>query len=211
MSLIPLGIRGVNVTTPYKEMVLQFLDEISKAAAVVGCVNTILVKNNRLLGYNTDIYGFKKSLIKYKLKIKGKNILLIGAGGAGRACSWVMGSAGPRNFLIADRLNQRARKVAKLFNGKVLRLDKINDAIPNMDLVVNATPIDLQHIIIPIVKKGSTYYDINYKFKRIQTRRVRVINGLSMLVLQGARSFTLWTGKKPPIEVMEKAAGLKNG
>jgi shikimate dehydrogenase len=210
-GLRALGFRGVNITTPYKEKVIEFLDEIEGEAGTIGAVNTVVVENNRLIGYNTDIYGFNKSLHRYKIDVRDKNVMLIGAGGAARACAHVIEKKSPKKFLITNRTNNKSEIFPQLFNVITIDFAKIDMVIPIMDIVINATSVNMQRRVIPLMKKQTVYYDVNYKFRMPKQRGIKMINGLSMLVFQGAQSFSLWTGKEMPIAVVEKIVGLKNG
>ncbi|MEO0293268.1 MAG: shikimate dehydrogenase [candidate division WOR-3 bacterium] len=204
-----LGFRGFNVTIPYKKEIIQYLDEISQEAKTIDAVNTVLIKEGKLKGFNTDVYGFNQSLSHYKINLKNKKVMLIGAGGVGYACSYIINKKEPSQFFITDKISEKAKKLAKIYNAEFILLKNVRKLIPEMDIIFNATPIDLQDKILNLLKEGSTYYDINYKFKMKQKKGIKVVDGSLMLVLQGARAFTIWTGKKAPIEVMKKAAGFK--
>ncbi len=206
LGLRALGFRGVNITVPYKEKVMEYLDEIPEEVREIGAVNTILIKDDKLIGHNTDKDGFRESLIEYRIDIIDKNILLIGAGGAGRACAYIINSMKPMEFIITDKISERAKILSHLYDAEVIGIDKIENIILKTDIVINATPVDFQEMILPIMKQGATYYDLNYKFKVQRKSGAKVINGLLMLIHQGARSFNLWTQREPPIEIMKKAA-----
>jgi len=210
LGLRALGFRGVNVTVPHKERIVEHLDDIAEEVKKVGAVNTILVEDDKLVGHNTDIHGFKESLTEYKIDIADKDLLIIGAGGAARACACVLHSMTPRRFIVTDTILERARVVSNLFDAEIVAHDKIEDIVPEMDVVINATPADLQEVTLPVMKRGAVYYDMNYKFRTLKREDIKIVNGLLMLVLQGASSFRLWTGKGAPIEVMKKAVGFKN-
>ncbi|MGB3477775.1 MAG: shikimate dehydrogenase [bacterium] len=210
MGLKVLGFRGVNVTIPYKEKVIEYLDDIVNGAKKIGAVNTIVIEGDKLLGHNTDIYGFKESLREYKINVTDNNLLLIGAGGAARACAYVIDSMKPKRFVITDMIFEKAKVLSQTYDAEVIESDKIRNIIPEMDIVINATPEDLQAAVLSVMRQGVVYYDMNYKFKVLRKGGVKVINGLLMLVLQGARAFYLWTGRREPIEIMKKAAGVKD-
>lgn len=202
--------RGLNVTIPYKEKVLDFIDRISPEAERIMAVNTLVIEGRRVIGHNTDLEGFRESLAEKGIRITGRKILLIGCGGAGKACACAILDQEPSEFFVSDLEEDRAKTVAQAFQAepvKFARLDKI--LARNMDLVVNAAPVDLQECILPVLKPGSAYYDLNYQYGMNSKKGVIVLNGLSMLVHQAARSFTLWTGEAAPIPAMKIAAGLK--
>jgi len=209
-GLKALGFRGVNITTPYKRKVFDLLDDIDKNAEEVDAVNTIEIKNSRLIGYNTDIYGFKQSLIEYGITIKHKKVLLLGAGGAAHACGYVINSSAPKEFFVANQTVKKAREFSGLFNAEAVDLDRVAGLIPEMDLVVNATSVDLQHRIIDHMVPGAVYYDLNYTYKLTEKSGVRIINGKLMLLLQGIRSFKIWTEKEPvKINGLKKTMGVQ--
>ena len=149
-------------------------------------------------------------MVEYDIDIKDKKVLLIGAGGAGRACAYIINSKRPKGFIITDKIYERAKILSHLFNAEIIGVERIKNIIPEIDIVINATPVDLQEMISQVTKQGVTYYDLNYKFRFLRREGVKMINGLLMLVYQGAKSFRLWTNKKAPIEIMKKAVGLNN-
>jgi shikimate dehydrogenase len=208
-GLKALGFKGFNVTIPYKKKVIEYLDEFAEEAGKVDAVNTVLLKNKKLKGYNTDVYGFDKSLSHYKIKIKNKKVILIGAGGVGAACSYVINKKKPSRFMITDTIDKKSKELARIYEAENIPLKEIRKLILESDLVLNATPIDLQDKVLPLMKEDSTYYDINYKFKLKEKKGVKVVNGGLMLVLQGARAFTLWTKREAPVEIMKRAAGFE--
>lgn len=210
LGLRSLGFKGVNVTIPYKNKILKYLDDTSDEVRRIGAVNTIIIKNEKLIGYNTDIYGFKESLKEYNISISNKKIMLIGAGGVGHACAYVINSLKPKRFFVVNRTYEKAIDLYEKYNVDIVVIDKIERVIPEIDIIINATSVDLQQIILPNIKEGSIYYDMNYKFKFIKGKGVKMINGLLMLVYQGVKSFELWTNKDAPIEIMKKAVGLKD-
>jgi shikimate dehydrogenase len=208
-GLPALGFKGFNVTIPYKKDVMEYLDEISTDATAIDAVNTVLIEENKLKGFNTDIYGFEESLKKYEIDLSGKKVMLIGAGGVAYACSYIISKKNPSNFIITDIIEEKAENLAKIYHADVITSQKVENIASDSDIILNATPVDLQGRILPLMKEGSTYYDINYKFKSKEQKGVKVVNGSLMLILQGARAFTIWTGQDAPIEVMKKAIGFE--
>ncbi|OGC41245.1 shikimate dehydrogenase [candidate division WOR-3 bacterium RBG_13_43_14] len=204
-DLIRSGFQGVNITIPYKQAVLEYLDSMSKTAIKINAVNTIMIKNGRLIGENTDVDGFQRSLAYHHVKIRDKRILLIGTGGAGRAVGLVIGKLRPASLLITDIVNKQARDFADHIKAEVIRFDRARSLKDRCDMIINAAPVDHQALATVILGSGGLYYDINYTFPRQFIGRMRVINGLEMLVQQGARSFEIWTGKRAPVLVMRKA------
>jgi shikimate dehydrogenase len=208
-GLPALGFKGFNVTIPYKKKVMKYLDEISDDAISIDAVNTVLIEENKLTGFNTDIYGFEESLNKYEIALAGKKVLLIGAGGVAYACSYIINKKKTSSFIITDIIKEKAENLAKIYQADTITSQELENVASDSDIILNATPLDLQSKILPLMKENSVYYDINYKFKVKEQKGVKVVNGSLMLILQGARAFTIWTGKDAPIEVMKKAIGFE--
>jgi shikimate dehydrogenase len=208
-GLSALNFKGFNVTIPYKKKIMEYLDEISKEAISIDAVNTVLIKNNKLNGFNTDTYGFEESLNSYKINPTNKKVFLIGAGGVAYACSYVINKKKPSSFIITDIIEEKAKKLAEVYKADTILSQKSKKMAAESDIILNATPIDFQNKILPLMKEDSVYYDINYKFKLKKQKGVKVVNGSLMLILQGARAFTIWTGEDAPINAMKKAIGYQ--
>ena len=208
-GLSALGFKGFNVTIPYKKKVMEYLDEISADAISINAVNTVLIEDDRLTGFNTDTYGFEESLNTYKINLTNKKIFLIGAGGVAHACSYIINKKKPSSFIITDIIEEKAKKLAKIYKADIISSQKAEKLAAESDIILNATPIDLQDKILPLMKENSVYYDINYKFRIKEQKGVKVVNGSLMLILQGARAFTIWTGRDAPIDIMKKAIGYQ--
>lgn len=215
-SLSAMGFIGINITVPYKQKVMQYLDEIKSSAKMIGAVNTVLVKGGKLIGYNTDGIGFVRSLERdCHFSLKGKTMFLLGAGGAGRAVAIQSALNGLGRIFIADKLTNRAKDLARCVPGcKAVVVNKLQEALKKSDIIVNATPIGLHPkdpVSIPPewIPKGRLVYDLIYNPKKTRllknVRKCKTINGIGMLLYQGASSFEIWTGKKAPVEVMRKA------
>ena len=226
-SIRALNIRGVNITVPHKEAVIKYLDELSKEAKLIGAVNTIENRNGRLIGHNTDGRGFIKSLLEdAKTKVKGKSVLLIGAGGAGKGVAVSCALEGASEVVIANRTIKKAEELAKYlsrhfkkikFFAIPLEKHKILNAIVKIDILINATSLGLQGKgLLPISQKDLhrdlVIYDLIYNPQITPLLKIarragvkKAVNGLGMLIHQGAIAFQIWTGKKPPVDVMKKA------
>lgn len=219
-----LGIRGVNVTIPHKEAVLKYLDYLGHEAGIIGAVNTIVNKNNRLSGYNTDVFGFLKSLKEdLKFNPKSKTVFVIGSGGAARAVGFGLALEGAKRIILTDAIDERSLELAceiELKTGcESIALKKNSPGIPEMilnsQLLVNATPCGMKDkdpiVINPDFLHGAlAIFDLIYnrKTKLIRTAEklsIKAVGGLNMLLYQGAKAFELWTGKRPPLKVMKKA------
>ncbi len=208
-----LNFLGLNVTMPFKTEIIPLLDRVDVTTKKIGAVNTIVVKKGKLIGYNTDGVGAVASL-KAKTRLKGKKVLLIGAGGAGKSISFMLKREGV-HLTIADRNSKKARKLAKLIGCKSNSMGTILGLKP--DILINATPMGMKPKInmLPVPKemlrKGLVVFDIVYNpietklLKLAKGKGCKTINGIEMLINQGVESFELWTEKKAPKEVMRKA------
>jgi shikimate dehydrogenase len=214
-------IRGLNVTIPYKHAVMPFLDRIDKAAAAIGAVNTVVNKNGKLTGYNTDYLGFGETLKKNKINLRNKKVVMLGAGGAAHALAYMINLQKPAKFYILNiDVPMTERLIRKLRLKKVMFSDikktKIKDKImAEADFIINATSVGQHDKNVPYkigkLKKGAVVYDIIYNpaktefLKFARKKGARIMNGLDMLIYQGMHSFKLWTGRKSDYGVIKKA------
>ena len=222
---------GANVTIPHKEEVIPLLDEMDKLAAQIGAVNTIVNRDGRLSGYNTDSPGFAKALSQDGgFECRGKSALLLGAGGAARAVAFALIKEGVRRLSIVNRTEERAevlaaslRKEAQgnvkmtVLSWEVLRSGK---ALSGYDLLVNCTSIGMRHSAMEgktpleasLIPKGALVCDLVYNpeetplLKESKKAGAAVMGGLHMLVYQGAASFELWAGREAPVDIMFRRA-----
>jgi shikimate dehydrogenase len=227
LRALPLfGFWGINVTIPYKEKVLPLLDEVDDEAAAIGAVNTVVVRAGRLSGYNTDAEGFRMALeIDGKTALPGARVLLVGAGGAARAVAYACLARGCGSLLIANRSVARARALGRALQARFPRAAVAAvatqaaswaKAAAACDVVVNTTPLG-RHAADPLpvpaaaLRRGQTVMDISYRPRRTpllvaaQAAGARTVDGLPMLLHQGALAFTLWTGRAAPTAVMRRA------
>ncbi len=222
-SLRVLNIAGVNVTVPHKEKIIPLLDRIDPATKLIGAVNTVVNENGVLVGYNTDASGFIRSLkINMDFEPSGKQVLILGAGGACRAVLVALAFAGVQSITVANRHPERAEKliatVARHFSDVVLfatgyEEQSYQDALADADLVVNATSVGLHGEtlnFLPLERiKGSAFiYDMIYSLskttliKKARDLKLLCDDGLSMLAAQGEDAFALWTGVQPSLGFM---------
>ncbi|MEA1968865.1 MAG: shikimate dehydrogenase [Thermodesulfobacteriota bacterium] len=211
-SVRELGIRGVSITIPFKESVIPLLDEVDGLARQVGAVNTIINKNNRLYGYNTDCRGAVEPLKKL-CKIKDKKICILGAGGAAKAVAVGMKNEEGR-IIIANRSEKRGRALAGQVKGEFVSLVDVNKLSP--DIIINTTSlgmtpdIDQAPVERDFFKKNMIVMDIVYNplktrmLKDAESQGCTIIDGLSMFINQGAAQFELFTGLKAPFDLMRK-------
>ena len=219
-----LNCRGVNLTVPHKILALEIVDEVDADARKLGAVNTVLVKNGKLIGFNTDGYGFTKAITEdFDMTLKGKRVLVLGAGGAGRAIAIQCALAGAAQVTVANRTPAKIAPIAAEITGTKtafqaigLEGDSLQRLIGAVDLIVNATSVGLQAgdvlgLPAKLFAPGVAVYDTIYRPAETQLLRqateagAKVSNGLSMLLHQGAKAFEIWTGRKAPLTVMRRA------
>lgn len=228
-SLLPLGIRGVNITVPHKERVIPFLDELAEDARLIGAVNTIVVEGGRLIGHNTDGRGFLRSLREETgFRPKGKGILLIGTGGAARAISFTLALAGAGSLLLHDIDAGKAEKLAcdvrerTGVRATAVNAEDLRTEAPDADVLINATPLGMKRgdplpCSRDLVRKGHLACDLIYNppatrfLKVARSRGAETLSGIGMLLYQGVIAFELWTGKKAPVSIMKKALAKQMG
>lgn len=229
-GLKALGFVGVNVTIPHKVAIMDYLDEIDNSAKLVGAVNTIVVNEKRLIGYNTDADGYIRSLEQAGITVAGKSAVILGAGGAARAVAAGFVSANITSLTIAARDRNKADMIASLVAGTIPVKGTAWDsqavvaALSTADIVVNATPLGMYPAIASqppllwdLLQQSAAVSDLVYNplvthFMAEGTRRGHtVVGGEGMLIEQGALAFELWTGCRAPREIMRQALleGLK--
>lgn len=209
-----LGIIGSNVTIPHKIEVMPYLDEIDKNAAIIGAVNTIKNEAGRLIGYNTDGVGFVKSVIEAGHELKGKHVMVLGAGGASRAVVVELAASGVKAINIrnhtlekAEALAEKVRKNFPQVKVEAAPLEVSEDDLAGVDFLINTTPLGMssRKDLMPIDEKivPPTYLvvcDIVYtphdtKFLKWATQHdLKVVHGIGMLINQAIHSFHIWTG-----------------
>jgi len=213
-----LGFGGLNVTIPLKERALEVVNA-DPIAEEIGAVNTIDFKGGAN-GYNTDGIGARRALEKHNISVKDKRVLLLGAGGATRAIAFQLAHDGA-SLIIANRTAPRAVKLAQDVRsiGDAIGTDMKDLAalVKKVDILVNSTSVGMHPdvnktlVTADMMRKGLVVFDIVYN--PIETRLLKeakragalTINGVNMLVHQGAESFRIWTGREAPIKVMEDA------
>lgn len=212
---------GSNVTIPHKEMILDLIDERTAAVTRVGAANTLVrLPDGRLRADNTDLYGFQRTLVEAGLSVRGATVVVLGAGGAARAVLVALGDAGARRLIVANRRPERAaRLLADLALeglGEAVQLDgeTLRPRLSSAALIVNATAVGWHGDETPLdpalLPAGAAVYDLTYRdtalLRAARMRGLPTLDGLRMLVYQGARSFELWTGQAAPVTIMMAAA-----
>lgn len=221
-----LVLDGFNVTVPYKEEVIGYLNRLSPEAKILGAVNTVKKQGKIWIGYNTDLYGFLKSLRETGFHAKNRCAVILGAGGSARAVVYGLAKSGVRKIAIFNRTIGRAKHVVSQFKKKFPKVNwaiypidqrKLKEVLSNSDLLVNTTKVGLKPSD-PLLVSRSVFpnqkilvYDLIYKPKQTKLLKLasslghKTMNGEAMLLHQGARAFELWTGKRAPIRDMKKA------
>ena len=216
-----LGVRGLNVTVPHKERIVEHLDYLSDEAELLGAVNTVKNENGELTGYNTDAEGFLRSLLEEGVELEGKRALMFGAGGAARAVGYALLKGGVKFLNIVNRNFSRGKEVGELLGklGNVLvyplKESTVEVLLEDVDLIVNTTSLGMKpddpHLFdYSKIPSGVTVVDIIYNppetplLKAAREKGCKTVNGLGMLVHQGAVAFEIWTGEKAPVETMRE-------
>ncbi|MBS7641656.1 shikimate dehydrogenase [Candidatus Bathyarchaeota archaeon] len=219
-----LGIKGFNVTMPFKNEIISYLDKLDEEAALVESVNTVVETDGAFVGYTTDGIGAFETLRSIVNNFDGLHIVVIGAGGAARALVYRL-SMIPCRITILNRTVEKAKTVAGKFssltsNAKIT-YGSLSDSdqrmiIPKADIIVNATPVGMTIPGYPIspslIDRSHVVFDMIYwptETQLLREARLRgaiTINGLPMLVYQAAYSFKLWFGIFPPLDLMFKVA-----
>lgn len=195
-SLVKEGYTGFNVTIPYKEKVITLLDDIDDHANKIGAVNTILIKEDKLIGYNTDSYGFIQGITSQipNFHFPDITVLILGAGGAAKAVIHALIEQKVKKIYLANRTLNRSKSIRHKFpNVEIIRWQDRNNIIKSCDLIVNATPIATNIINTDLIKEDSVIYDlVYYQSNPIEHSKYKKINGLGMLIWQAELSFHLW-------------------
>lgn len=207
-----LGISGVSVTIPHKTAILPLLDEIEPMAGEIGAVNTVVSRDGKLFGSNTDLAGAMAALTQ-KTEIEGKQVWVIGAGGAARAVGYGVTSSGGRLTLL-NRTRDKGELLATEIGAEFKPLSEIRRV--DCDVLINTTSVGMvpgtRAMPVPPdgIERGMTVMDIIYN--PLKTRLLEIaeergcvtVDGVAMFVHQGAAQFELWTGRRAPVEMMKK-------
>lgn len=230
-GLEALNLVGVNVTVPHKQAVMRYMHELSEAARLTGAVNTVCIEGGKFFGYNTDAIGFLNSLDDADYWPEGKRVAVLGAGGAARAVVYALARAGADSVIVLNRTAERAAflvdDLADAFPDSTLSFRALTpEALAaldsGVDLMVNTTSVGMYPDVdtspwpeeVPIPEK-TIFYDLVYNpLETVFLRRARqagmpAIDGVGMLVHQGAFAFEKWTGHQAPLDVMREACLAK--
>jgi shikimate dehydrogenase len=195
-GLKAIGCIGFNVTYPYKEDVITYLDELDEDAKTLNAVNTVLIQNNRLIGYNTDAYGFQQLLIRNNIDVKNKKACILGTGGASRAVALALKKQG------VDRIDFYSRTKSE----NTLSYDEFEDNKTEYSIIINGTPLGMGHYknILPIeplnLNESTVVVDLIYNPNSTKLLTIasengyNIVNGYDMLYYQGLKAYSIWTG-----------------
>jgi shikimate dehydrogenase len=232
-GLKALNVTGFNVTIPHKVAVIPLLDELDPLAEKIGAVNTVVNDNGVLKGYNTDASGFLQALLERDIEPRGKNIVLLGAGGAARAIAYILAERKARLTILNRREElDWAENIAGNIKAD-LALDvevyellpgHLEKSISSADILVNATSVGMspnrKTSLVPpdILKSELIVTDIVYNpvrtrlLKEAESAGAVTVPGIDMLIWQGALAFEKWTGRKAPFDLMKEVVleGLEN-
>ena len=212
---------GINVTVPYKQDVIPYLDLIVNDADKTSSVNTIYLNNeNKIVGENTDVYGFEKSFINKmgNENITKKNILILGSGGVTPSIIYALNKINVKKIFVTNRTLQNAENIKKKFPlVEIITWENFFQRTEEMDIIINATSLGMKsgfdfETLIQKYKPSLIYYDIIYNpletkmVKNFKENKVRTFNGLEMFLFQAQKSFSLWRKITPIIdeEIKEK-------
>lgn len=222
-GLLALGFAGANVTVPHKVAIMEYLDEVDPVAEKIGAVNTLVVRQKRVIGYNTDALGFMAALHRHGFSANAQRVMLLGAGGAARAIAAGVSREQVKSFTIAARRLEQAQNLAATlpdftFTSVGWPSNDFSLALSQADIIIHSTPIGMfphsaeqPSVDIADLKASALVCDLIYN--PVKTRLLQiaaaaghpVLGGMSMLIEQAAAAFELWTGENAPRSVMEQA------
>jgi len=224
------SVLGANVTIPCKEKIIPSLDELSDTAVRIGAVNTVVNRDGKLMGFNTDAEGFVTSLLQdAHYRLRNRKVVLLGAGGVARAVVFALLNEEVTSVTVFNRSLERGRRLVRSFARSAGRIPlaappwtelESSVALQDCDLLVNCTSIGMRFtaaeaespLRADLIPKDALVYDLVYNpeetpfLREAKKAGAETLGGLSMLVYQGAASFELWTGEKAPVDIMLQSA-----
>lgn len=230
-GMVALGIKGFNITLPHKENIIGFLRNVSEEASIVGAVNTVVNENGVLSGYNTDVHGVYETLAPFKDTITGGNVSIFGAGGGARSAIYTLiRNFKPERINIINRTEQKGESLKEYFATRMhfneiksyeLVPPDLIDVLKDSSLIINTTSVGMypnvddtvtsieQSFVKDQIVFDYVYNPLKTKFLQLaESQGAVAIDGLKMLVHQGAKAFELWTGQQMPTEKIHKALKL---
>ena len=223
IGLKTLGVRGFNVTMPYKQKIMEYLDEIDEKAEQLGAVNTVKQKNGRLTGYNTDYFGFRQALADGDISLAGKKVLVLGAGAVSGPVYITMIEEKADYVLWLNRDEEaaefRAEMMNRIYPGSAgsggLSPHSVSAGIEESDIIINITPVGMSanaqkmlNFDPDVFNEEKTVFDVIYSplktplLIEAEKRGARIQNGLRMFINQAKRAFEIWTGISVPEQIL---------
>ena len=215
------NISGINVTLPFKQKIINYLDKVVNDAELTGSVNTVLLHDDKIVtGENTDVYGLQAAYLKEIDNSSNKNALIIGAGGVSPSVVLSIKKSGIKNISITNRTNEKCIFLKKKFNFlNIIPWEDLKSEIKNFDIIINATSLGLKNFAdfnfdfsntrIKVIYIDTIYNPLETKtYKYLKEEGRKVFNGLDMFIYQGQKSFYLWNKINPEID--EKLIELLN-
>ena len=206
-------LNGINITLPYKQKIIPFIDKLVNDAMSTNSVNTILLDDtNNLVGENTDVYGLQAAYLKEISNVRNKRALIIGAGGVSPSVIFALHKSKINNITIVNRTHDKSIFLKKKFNFlNILDWVSLKQEICNFDIIINATSLGLKNgedfkFNFDNVKSSMIYIDTIYNpietktLKYLKDNRIKTFNGLDMFIYQGQKSFYLWNKVNPEID-----------
>jgi len=200
-------IEGVNVTVPFKKTIIPFLDELTVEAKSTQSVNTLYLKDNKVIGHNTDIIGFETSIKKSNFNIVNKEVLILGAGGVAPSIIFALKKMDVSKIKISNRTKEKAENLKKLF--KNIEIIEWGET-PNFDVIINATSIGLKkddyiNLDFSLISKNNLFYDVIYNPRETNFLKTgkslgnTILNGKMMFIYQALSAFNIWHGIEPRV------------
>lgn len=209
-------VAGCNVTVPHKESALALVDDVAPTARRIGAVNTIIPRDGRLVGDNSDAYGYAASIRETYPDFVLDRAIVLGAGGASRSVVVALQDMGASEVIIVNRTLARAEKLAAELGASSADWSTLPELLPMANLVTNATSLGwhdervLDADLVDVLPEGALVTDLTYAttpiLKDAASRGLRTLDGFGMILHQGVRAFELWFGVTPPVDVMRDAA-----
>jgi len=201
-------IKGINVTVPFKKTVIPYLDELSSEAQNTQSVNTIYKKDNKIIGHNTDIFGFETSIKKAEYYLENKEVLILGAGGVVPSIIFSLIKMKASKIKISNRTKEKAENLKKIFKDiEVLKWGEIS----NFDMIINATSLGLKkedslNLDFSSITRNKFFYDVIYNPSETNFLKIgrelgnKTLNGKLMFIFQALSAFNIWHGQTPKID-----------
>ena len=201
-------INGINITVPFKKLVIPYLDELTLEAKKTQSVNTIYLKNNKVLGHNTDVGGFETSIYKSNIDLTNKDILILGAGGVAPSIIYALTKMNVSKITLSNRTKEKANNLNKIF--KEINVIEWGE-LSNFDMIINATSLGLKkedklNLDFSSINKNKIFYDVIYNPKETNFLKTGknlgnvTINGKLMFIYQAFLAFNIWHNVKPNVD-----------